>query len=323
MDSNSHKTALGRMCRVCGDFLNKSTHSTKPYECAAYKQQLKDTFDINIDSDHKEKHPSCFCRGCYDVIRTRNEASQNQKIYKETKKIFSKWDVHMEVACSVCDHFSKLSKGGRPKKSKGGGRPPLVGYRSAVTHVRKIAPPTFLPVADPLLSLTTPEPSTINDLKCPVCTKIVDRPIELSTCGKLICSECLAARIESACSLTCPLCDDDHLKNFTTIRAASSLVINVLKQLRVNCKSCSTVVHLANYIPHIDSGCKHYREALITVQDVMQKPLDSPLLPSEEQLQSRLTKRSLATSPEDNILRVKTRGQVTIDNTQGCKYVYT
>lgn len=50
---------------------------------------------------------------------------------------------------------------------------------------------------------------------------------------------------------------------------------------------------------------------MVTVQDVMQRPLDSPLLPSEEHLQSRLAKRSLASSPEDSVLKVITGGQVT------------
>ena len=113
------------MCQVCRESVHRSTHRTSTYECtcALHRQQLEDTFDINTDSDEKSKHPRLFCRRCYDVIRTRNKASEKQTIYIELKVVFDKWDVHREIACSVCAQFDKLSKGGRPKKSKSAGRP--------------------------------------------------------------------------------------------------------------------------------------------------------------------------------------------------------
>ena len=56
------------------------------------------------------------------------------------------------------------------------------------------------------------------------------------------------------------------------------------------------------------SSCKQHTAAVVTVEDMLSRPLDSLLLPAEQQL---LTRRSLVTSLEDNVLKVKTGGQVT------------
>ena len=273
MDSKDHETALGKMCRVCGGYLGKAGQRTNSYECASHKQQMKDTFDIDVAQDVEHNHPKLLCRGCYDVIRRQKKASKSNMIYKSDRQVFTGWVPHSEIAaCSVCDHFTGLSKGGRPKKVKCAGRPTLVGYRSAIRHIEDIAPPTFLP-PDTKIDIVHSEET--KDLKCHVCSNIVDRPIELSTCGKLICFGCLVNKVDSDSSLVCPLCHDDHLKDFITIRTASSIVLNVLKQLRVNCKLCSSAVKLSTYTPHISSECQKYTKVLVIVDDIMQRPLDS------------------------------------------------
>ena len=246
-----HETALGKICRVCGEYMKVKD---RRYECASpvHQKHLKYTFDISVENDVTSHHPKFYCRGCNDVTCTKKVAIKSNKIFTNMKKVFSAWGPHTEVACSVCDHFDLLSKGGRPKKLKSTGRPPLIGYRSAVTHTREITPPTLLPL-DTKLDLNTMETETAKELKCPMCRNVVDQPIELSTCGNIVCSECLVSSLESTCSLVCPLCEDDHLKDFKTIRAASSLVMNVLKQLRVHCKSCLSAVSLVDYIPHNNS----------------------------------------------------------------------
>ena len=47
-----------------------------------------------------------------------------------------------------------------------------------------------------------------------------------------------------------------------------------------------------------------------TVENILSQSLSTPLTPVELRLQSKLAKRSLATSPDDHILKIKTGGQV-------------
>ena len=115
-----------------------------------------------------------------------------------------------------------------------------------------------------------------------MCNTMVDMPIE--SCGAVLCAECLATKIKEDHELACPYCNTDHFKYSTTIRKASRLVLNVLKQVEVKCKSCTSVVQLGNCIPHVDSECAQHVQAPVTIQDVLQKPLDSPLRLAEQQL---------------------------------------
>ena len=77
--------------------------------------------------------------------------------------------------------------------------------------------------------------------------------------------------------------------------------MNILRQAKVNCKSCNLVVQLGNYIPHIDSQCARHMETLVTIfrdhlihHCIHQSNNSSPS----------------ASSTEDNVMRVKTGGQV-------------
>ena len=309
MDREYHKKALERMCRVCGQFLAKTKKATKTtYECTSNTEKLRETFNIHVEDDDEAVHPILFCHNCYKLHHFKSKVPKG-RIYEEQRHIFPSWSAHNESStCPVCTHYSRLSSGGRPKKNKSTGRPPSTGYKSAVTYIREIAPTSLFPPDTPFEVIQT---DTLSNLMCPVCSMVVDKPIELSLCRTVLCSECLATTIAKNRSLICPVCNVGHLNDFTTaIQEPSPLVMNILRQAKVNCKSCKLVVQLGNYIPHLDSQCARHMETLVTIQDVLQRPLDSPLHPSEQQLQSRLTKRCLASSPEDNVMRVKTGGQV-------------
>ena len=70
------------------------------------------------------------------------------------------------------------------------------------------------------------------------------------------------------------------------------------------------------YSEHVESGCQTQCSATLqdspdtSIGELLNRTTSTPLTPVEVKLQSRLVKRSLASSPEDNILHVKTGGQV-------------
>ena len=311
MSCEEHQQALSKLCRVCGNLLGKAkARNISTYLCSDFKQHLVETFDIHTDSDSPDSHPQRFCRACYDVIKGKEKAVVGVAVYKPQVQVFNQWCHHHDHYCAVCDHFGKLSIGGRPKKVKRVGRPATVSFRSAIKHIRSIAPPTLLPDGVKHIEAVSPKSSNLSELKCALCDDLVNQPVELSSCRKLACSECLAQKIEATESLNCPVCSQNHLENFTTIREASSLVLNVLKELPIKCQSCSSQVSLGEYTAHLRSSCNQHTAEVITVEDVLMRPMDSPLQPAEQQLQASLARRSMATSPDDSILRVKTGGQV-------------
>ena len=87
--------------------------------------------------------------------------------------------------------------------------------------------------------------------------------------------------------------------------------LQLLSGLLVSC-TCGERVSNGNFAAHARGECNTSVtvSAQSTVHDVLSKPKDSPLTPLEMELQTTLAKRSLATSPEQCLLQMKTGGQV-------------
>ena len=88
--------------------------------------------------------------------------------------------------------------------------------------------------------------------------------------------------------------------------------MNLLGSLSVTCSECGKRVRVDKYAAHIHSGCIAGSPSNIIVEDILEKPLDTPLTPVEVKLHTNLTKRSLSVSP-DGVLEIKTGGQVSYD----------
>ena len=93
----------------------------------------------------------------------------------------------------LCLHVNmgKVKKGGRPRKCKlivRPGRPLEVSLRRLVKHMELTAPPPFVP--------SMLHPPTIAgyvsrlNAECPLCLEVLNSPIELVTCGAIVCSNC-------------------------------------------------------------------------------------------------------------------------------------
>ncbi len=217
------------------------------------------------------------------------------------RKVIASWSAHSEDNCLVCSSCSTHSLGGRPRKqSYAPGRPAKGSFRSSIQYVHTIAPPTFCQQA------TVIAPNDI--FECPVCSHIVDKPIELA-CGSLVCAGCLCERLRVSQSLLCPCCHSEHLDDFNTIHPPSEITLRALGNMEVTCSVCAKRVHLRNHKAHVDSMCgtTHFKSVPLNAADLLSIPEDATLTPLEEKLKSKLIKHSMHNS---HTLEVKTRGQV-------------
>ena len=173
MDAAHHAAVLQKICRVCGESLTRAFRVH--YECAETKhaKKLMKVFGIDVSRDDHSVHPHNLCHKCQNVIYTSNKRAEGRDYTNE--------------GCSVCQHISVVQRGGARKIKVG--RPAEVCYQSAIRHIRSIAPPSFFPDANSRSYTAGDSPVTISDLECPTCTNVLDRPIELITCGSHVCAD--------------------------------------------------------------------------------------------------------------------------------------
>ena len=130
------------------------------------------------------------------------------------------------------------------------------------------------------------------ELTCRLCSGVLNQPIELTECESLVCAQCLCKWLREEGTLCCPCCSSDHLGDFTKVRAAT-----VVQRILASLMESPPTTPPSSQQPD-------------TIQEIIDKPSNSPLDPIEEQLQTALVKRSLKTSGDGTNVRVKTGGQV-------------
>ena len=229
-----HMEVLTKHCRVCAKPLARFKVS---YRCADRSEALGKTFGLSVKEDNPDVQPPSFCHRCYNVLVRSQKAKEEDRVYTPTVQLFA-WSAHTEHSCSVCDHFKRASSGGGPRKHKIG-RPSTTSTHSAITHLYAIAPPSlFNPANLNSLAIHTCTSSvSTDDLMCHLCSAIVDRPIQLATCNRLVCMECLCTSLREK-GFCCPCCGSDHLHDFNTMVQPSPVVMKVLGDLQVTCKKC-------------------------------------------------------------------------------------
>ena len=218
----------------------------------------------------------------------------------------------------MCQQFESLQKGGRPKKVQHTtGRPRNDSPRNCIKHIRAIAPPAIVSAVHSKPTVCEEhQPVNHKELQCPICYNLLQCPVELVDCRTVVCAECCCKWLRQNTNINCPHCYSDHLSDFSTLRPASSLLLGLLASLCVICVECKSHMRLDTYSEHVDSGCQSNSTSAsqdspdTSVDEILSRPLSTPLTPVEVRLQTRLAKRSLAASPEDNVLKIKTGGQV-------------
>lgn len=299
-----HKAVLEILCRVCGRIAITKTQKTK-YNCTDFLE-LSTVFGLSVDEDDPLKHPAHFCHACKIVMGK----AISKPHFRHQTSTFEGWCTHHEEDCTVCNHFSQLQRGGRRKKMKTPGRPPHSSPRFCVEHIQAVAPPRLtLPAGDITiceLHLQIP----LSELNCPICYDVFNSPIELVTCGNVVCADCACKWLETQNQLTCPCCYNDHLEKFSTIRAAPPLVIRMIESLCVVCRRCSAHLQWKDYNHHVTNSCQPSLAIVAphsSIDDLLHQPVTAPLTPIEQKLQTSLARRSLT---EDKTLQLRTGGKV-------------
>ena len=275
------------------------------YQCLEHVEDLLNTFDINVQHDSSTIHPPNFCHLCKSAI------------YNKTRQGFTVqrgivWEVHTDD-CKTCQRAEKMRAGGHPSKTPVG-RPALLSRRAMLSHLQHIAPHQPAPPSThmPHTYMTPPNYGvSLEDLTCPICMETLIQPIVLSSCGTVVCAGCLRQWLSDCdSSLPCPCCYS-HFSGRDDIKSAPAMQQQLLSGLLVSC-TCGERVSNGNFAAHARGECNTSVtvSAQSTVHDVLSKPKDSPLTPLEMELQTTLAKRSLATSPEQCLLQMKTGGQV-------------
>ena len=302
-----HSKALSELCRICGRYLQSAKKKRSIYLCADNVTRLRDIFSVSVSTDDALIHPKQFCQACNTTIYNMRDGRSNA-----LQMEVCKWEPHKANECSTCLRAKQAQKGGRPVRHKG--RPPAVSRRSATAHIHSIASPSYLHMAQDHSSTYSTPPQygvTIVDLTCHLCHNVLDQLIKRTGCGSFVCAKCLIKWL-SQCddTLPCPCCSG-HLRDFTM--EAAPLIQKLLGGLLVMC-GCGNKVIKESYKTHRENGCCTEVEELdvVSVKDILVQPMNTPLTAIERELQTSLAKRSLATSPEDSLLRIKTGGQVQV-----------
>ena len=304
-----HSRALENLCRVCGRAVMPKSAKVK-HLCSKYTGQLKKVFGVDVESDNPCVHPLHFCHPCQLVLHK----AFIRKEYRHETTPFGDWCEHTDGSCYVCDHYTKLQRGGRTCKRVRTGRPPAVSARYCSAHVKEIAPkPSQYP---PVTTCNSDDHQILypSKLQCPICCDFLCAPIELVTCGSIVCAECCCTWLKHCNGLTCPCCYSSHISDYNTIRTAYPLILSMLGSLCVLCDECHCHIRLEKLNEHVASSCSKLTclpSSTVSIEQVLKKPTTAPLTPLEQKLQTSLVKRSLSTSPDEHVLQLKTKGQVT------------
>ena len=224
--------------------------------------------------------------------------------YTHKTVVFEGWCAHGD-SCTVCQHYTTLQRGGRPPKTKKQGRPPAISSRYCIQHIRQVAPPPF---TSPDLKVRVCEQhlgvSNASEFNCPICLEVLRSPIQLVTCGSVVCAECLCSKVQD--TLVCPCCSLDHLQDFTSIKTAPPLVVNVIGGLCIVCEKCHNHIKLKNYNSHLCTTSPQQVLPHTSIDEILNQPLTAPLSALEQKLQTNLARRS----SDEGILQLKTGGKV-------------
>ena len=73
-----------------------------------------------------------------------------------------------------------------------------------------------------------------------------------------------------------------HTSNAETVQVPPPLSLSLLADQPAQCPSCKEEVQLKNINKHMSSGCTLHTH--VTIQHILQKPLDAPLTKLEENM---------------------------------------
>ena len=209
-----HQEVLGKHCRICGKALARFKIR---YSCADKRYR-----GAGVNLWNSCEWRQCRCTPCVFLPRLLQHRPSVEQFL---------WTPHNAI-CTICDHFHKAASGGRPRKIGG---PSASSTRSTIKHLHTIAPEAYFSRVE-----STSSSVSISDLVCPMCSLIVDRPIQLTTCNRLVCLKCLCSTLSKS-GFSCPSCRVDHLEDQSTM-VCPSPVVKIIGDLLVPCVKCNKQV---------------------------------------------------------------------------------
>ena len=181
-------------------------------------------------------------------------------------------------------------------------------------HLDDEAPESLLPTED-----KTPQcqrSSVTEKLCCPICTLLLDRPIQL-TCGAIVCLQCCQNWVmhrSSDAPLSCPCCYTHEFCS-SQVRPPPGVIVSLVESLLVRCvRECGRLVKLEEYKKHLEANCRrHYQQCIhspskVTLKEVLEKPTTSPATVAEKRVAEHLV-RIIIGITENQVFKVPTRGQ--------------
>ncbi len=199
-------------------------------------------------------------------------------------------------------HFESTARGGRPSKKRNLGRP--AGGESVNTfleHIKDITPP-------PIRSSTTFQYTGNRSVVCYACQCVLQCPVELA-CGHYTCAKCLVQSVQTSRALDCSVCKCHLPLNPSSARAPSSLTLQLLRDVKVECHRCSGRVKLETIDRHQQSGCSS--DVDITIDELLQQQSSSVVTNVEQRVASHVIRRHWAQSG-GKPFEVHTGGKVSI-----------
>lgn len=127
------------------------------------------------------------CHPCQLVVHKTFTPGKEYK-HRTTRVLVASAD--MLRAAAMCEHYNKLQKGGRPRKLAPFGCPPSASPRYCGQHVKEIAPQALVDSETTITICQTHQVIDPSQLHCLICCNVLCSPIELVTCGTLVCAQC-------------------------------------------------------------------------------------------------------------------------------------
>jgi hypothetical protein len=172
-----HMEALERLCRLCGGSYSRYRVS---YAVGNHVASLKRAFSLDVDEDLSHVHPKSFCNKCYAILKRKENAEKENKVYLHCLEIIQ-WIPHSDDFCTTCSTYGTLRKGGRAKKSrKNRGAPSNNSCHEVMEHITSIALPELYRNGE-CLDVSCPQSFSISssDYLCSVCYNPLNSPIKI------------------------------------------------------------------------------------------------------------------------------------------------
>jgi hypothetical protein len=116
-----HEYRLHSLCRICVSRSQPSTGKNKrSFKCSNHSDLIFLCYGIVVTEDNELKHSRTMCKKCYQSMHRKGiltDKTNNTSLPLD--HVWTEFDPNLSVAgCSVCWHYQKQSKAGRPTDNR-------------------------------------------------------------------------------------------------------------------------------------------------------------------------------------------------------------